>query len=171
MMTDAEFGIEINSLTNIVAELEEKARALSNQLAPVKRREQDIKRRLIATYRNRERDDGQYEVMGFRGERKTVLSTRVVAPHYLGDDKVFDYEEVEALVLVSDPNAAMARLDLFAERDRLADLYGDQRNEERNLYADIEAAQRAMDRLRKAREAGREKRRKVGSNGPQSTMF
>lgn len=170
-MTDAEFDVEIINLTSIIAELQEIARALSNQLAPVKRREQDIKRRLIATYRNRQRDDDQYEVLGFRGERKTVMSTRIVAVRYVGDDKVFDYGEVEASVLVSDPNAAKTRRELYAERDRLAEQYGHQRNQERDCYADIAQAERARDRLRKAREAAREKRRKAGSNDPTSTLF
>jgi hypothetical protein len=177
MMTDSEFAAEITSLTNVIAELEEIARALSNELAPVKRREEDIRRRIIATYRHRRReDDDQDEVLGFRGEIKPVMSTRIVAVRHVGDDRQFDYAEVEAVVLVPDPSAAMARMLLYDERDRLAEQYGHQRNRERDCYADIEQARRTRDRLHKARDVARERlaskpQRKEVSNDRQSTLF
>jgi hypothetical protein len=173
-MTDAEFAAEIASLTGIIGELEATARALSSQLAPVKRREEDIKQRITATYRHQRGDDGEDVVLGFRGEIETVRSTRIVSARQVGEDRVFDYGEVEAEVLVPDPSAAMARALLYDERDRLAEQYGHQRNREREYYADIEQAQRTRDRLRRAGDAAREKpapKHKGGSNARQSILF
>lgn len=176
MMTDAEFAAEITSLTSVIAELEEIARALSSQLAPVKRREEDIRQRITATYRHKRRDDGQGEVLGFRGEIEIVMSTRIIAVRQVGDDRSFDYGEIEAAVLAPDPSAALARALLYEERDRLAEQYGHQRNRERDCYADIQQAQRTRDRLRRARDAARERlaqkpNRKGGPNDRQSTLL
>jgi hypothetical protein len=115
-------------------------------------------------------------VLGFRGEIEIVMSTRIIAVRQVGDDRSFDYGEIAAAVLVPDPSAALARALLYEERDRLAEQYGHQRNRERDCYADIQQAQRTRDRLRRARDAARERlaqkpNRKGGLNDRQSTLL
>lgn len=176
MMTDAEFAAEIASLSDIIAELDGIARALSSQLAPVKRREEDIRRRITATYRHQHRDDGEDEVLGFLGDIETVRSTRIVGMRQVGEANEFDYGEIEVEVLVPDRSATMARVLLYDERDRLAEQYGHQRNRERDCYADLDQALRTRDRLRKAMDAAQEKRTqkpkpKGGSNDRQSALL
>jgi uncharacterized lipoprotein YddW (UPF0748 family) len=176
-MTDNEFAAEIADLARVAAELEEIARAMSNQLAPVKRREADIRNRIAKTYRHKLGEDEQPQILGFRGETMTVRSTRIQAVRQVGENKIFEYGEVDAVVVISDVGAAAARMLLYDDLTRLAEQYGHQRNQERDCYANLKEAQRTIDRLRKARQTARDKaearnsKRKGSSNDKQASLL
>jgi hypothetical protein len=179
-MTEAEYAAEIAGLTRTIQALQEAARPMSNLLAPVKRRKEGISEEIALTYRHRRRQfDGAIEIVGFAGEHRTVRSRRLIAVRQEGEQRVFEYGEVEARVVISDPAAASTRAALYDELTRIAEHYGHDFERERHLYADIAAAQRGIERLLLARERDREqatkratrKPKKGGSGDDQSSLF
>lgn len=135
---------DILELETFIRQINEIVHDLAIQLAPVFHRMAAIREEIGHTH---ERDkDGH--IIGFRGARHEVQSRRICAVRELGDgERAFDYAEVPAMVIMREASDIESRQPLFDELDRLADVYGPDRNRLRDLNAEIRSAANAIARL------------------------
>jgi hypothetical protein len=149
-MTAEEIDKEIGELRQFIIETSAEMRGIDAELEPVKERERAIKQSMNSTYRT-QLVEGRICMVGFCGQVKTVESDIWLGRCACGRYSL-GYITIERTVGEIDHAGRLAREQLYGELQELAESFGPMRERRRLLYADGEAAKRAIERLELRRE-------------------
>jgi len=164
-MDEQEWCELLSQYARDVARLDELIEAQKKELAPFEQRIAGLKDEIISTYEYWKDENGRKHITGFRGQRRRVLSHRIVAVRWRGDWPMYCYDDVPVDVVLRDADMVDLRKALFAEQMNLIEVSGKPREHLRELKADRQGYVDAMERLRTMPDDGRKKPKTEG-NGP-----
>jgi hypothetical protein len=128
--------MNVQELRQFILEASAELRAIDAELQPVKQREREIRGLMAET--------------SIAAEAITVQST-VWRGRCACGERSLGYARVTRTVRKIDHAGRLLRQDIFEELLMLAENFGPLRERRRTLYADIDAARRAIDRIEEAR--------------------